>query len=93
MCVYIYILYIYIHSGTSVLWSSTGLSHSDHNSEMTLIVNMGTEASWDIEKCHIEQVYHGGCNVVVVLLMYVNTCTLYWLFITFVKYINKTHKM
>ena len=54
-----------------VLWSPTGLSQSDHNSEMTLIANMGTEASWDLEKCHIEQVYH--VSVMVVLLMYVIT--------------------
>ena len=47
----------------------------------------------DIAKCHIEQVYHGGCNVVVVLLMYVIHVHCTGFFITFVKYINKTHKM
>ena len=45
-------------SGTSALWSLMGLSQSDHNSEVTLTVNMLTEASWDLEKCHIEQVNH-----------------------------------
>ena len=45
-------------SGTSALWSPTGLSQSDHNSQVTLTMNMLTEASWDLEKCHIEQVNH-----------------------------------
>ena len=32
------------YSGTLVLWSPTGLSQSERNREVTLIVNMGTEA-------------------------------------------------
>ena len=43
-------IYIYIYSGTSLLGSPTGLGKHFPSNEVTLTLNMGTEASWELGK-------------------------------------------